>query len=73
MTRVKSKPSGNRLTVTAEGLRKILDLLGDELQGGEDGFVTAVVYPDGGVSIRMKDGSLLLHDNIEVYLEGDRE
>ena len=73
MRRSKSKPSGDRLTVTAEGLRKILELLGDELRGGADGFVTGTVYPDGGVSIQMKDGSLLLHDDIEIYLETDRE
>ena len=73
MRHKKQKPSGNRLTVTAEGLCKILSVLGDELRGGADGFVTATVFPDGGVSIRLKDGSLLLHDNIEVYLESDRE
>jgi hypothetical protein len=73
MRRKQTKPSGSRLTVTAEGLRKILDLLGDELRGGADGFVTATVFPDGGVSIRLKDGSLLLHDEIEVFLEGDHE
>jgi len=73
MKRPKPKPSGNRLTVTAEGLRKILEVLGDELRGGADGFVTATVFPDGGVSFQLKDGSLLLHDDIEVYLEGDRE
>lgn len=69
MTRAKSKPSGNRFTVTAEGLCKILELLGDELRGGADGFVTGTVFPDGSVSIRMKDGGLLLHDDIEIYLE----
>lgn len=69
MTRAKSKPSGQRLTVTAEGLRRILDLLGDELQGGKDGFVTAVVYPDGNVLVKAKDGRSLLHDDIDIYLE----
>lgn len=69
MRRSKSKPSGNRFTVTAEGLRKILELLGDELRGGADGFVTATVFPDGGVFIKAKDGRSLLNDDIDIYLE----
>jgi hypothetical protein len=73
MKRKQTKPSGNRLTVTAEGLRKILDLLGDELRGGADGFVTATVFPDGGVLVKTKDGRSLLNDDLEIYLEGDRE
>ena len=73
MKREKTKPSGNRLTVTAEGLRRILSVLGDELKGGADGFVTAVVFPDGSISFQLKDRSLLLHDSVEVFLEGDRE
>ena len=69
MTRAKSKPSGQRLTVTAEGLQRILNVLGDELKGGADGFVTATVYPDGGVFVKAKDGRSLLHDDLEIYLE----
>jgi len=69
MRRSKSKPSGKRFTVTAEGLRKILELLGDELRGGADGFVTATVFPDGGVFIKAKDGRSLLNDDIDIYLE----
>lgn len=69
MTRSKSKPSGDRFTVTAEGLRRILELLGDELQGGADGFVTGTVFPDGSVFIKTKDGRSLLHDDIDIFLE----
>ncbi len=59
-------------TVTSRGLKKILDVLNDELNGGPDGFVTAELFPDGGTSIRSKDGRLLMHDDIEIKLEDDR-
>jgi hypothetical protein len=64
--------SERKFTVTAAGLIRILDVLNDELNGGPDGFVTAELFPDGGVSIRSKDGRLLMHDDIEIKLENDR-
>jgi hypothetical protein len=61
-----------QFTVSANGLRKILAVLGDELSGGPDGFVTAQVFPDGGVSLLSRSGNLLMHDDVEIYL-GDRD
>jgi hypothetical protein len=59
-------------TVTSNGLKKILEVLNDELHGGPDGFVTAQVFGDGGISILSKSGKLLMHDKVEICL-GDRD
>ena len=66
----KRTPENNtQFTVSTNGLLRILKVLEDELRAGPDGFVTAEMYHDGGISITTKGGSLMFHDKIDIRLE----
>lgn len=69
MAKKSAKPCSSRYTVTSDGLKKLLNVLNDELRGGPDGFVTATVYPDGCLSINRKDGTDFFSDGVEIFVE----